>query len=201
MERPLIHTYRDPDFESRYFGPGRVVGYFFCWLVCSFVVFGFIVDRLNAHPWTAAAVSVGAVLILLIVQRASYRHHHYGICSEIRLSDEGICELETKRRVIRVHVNEIQSVRFSPETSEQGESYTIRYRGGRLDVGARRMTGFADFLTRLKALNPAADLSSFPAGWPNEHEEDTGVGNFGSVVFPLIVIIFLALIAWHTLSS
>src|SRR6266498_2532198 len=102
----------------------------------------FIGDQLKAHhPWMAAAVSVGAVLFVLIHQYVVYRHHHYGTCSEIRLSDEGICELETKRRV-------------------------IRQQGGKLAVN-EEMTAFADFLSRLKALNPAVDLTSFPADtWP-----------------------------------
>lgn len=195
----MVHTYRDPDLiKSKFFRPLHLV----FWVPFLVLVLAFIGDTWvfssSPRPWITALVSVGVVLFVLMCQYAAYRRDHYGTCSVIRLSDDGTCELETKRRVIRLHVNEIQSVRFSPETSEQGESYTIRYRGGKLDVNARRMTGFADFLTRLKALNPAADLSSFPAGWPNADEEETGVG---SVLFPLIIIIFLALIAWHTFSS
>lgn len=85
-------------------------------------------------------------------------------CREIRLSDDGTCELETKRRTIRLHVNQIRSVLYG--RSEDGESYSIRYEGGKLYVD-ERMTGFHDFLDRLKTLNPAVDLSTFPAdAWP-----------------------------------
>lgn len=30
-----------------------------------------------------------------------------------------------------------------------------------------RMGDFPDFLTRLRGLNPAVDLTSFPAAWPD----------------------------------
>jgi hypothetical protein len=44
---------------------------------------------------------------------------------------------------------------------------TIRYEGGKLHVD-KRMSDLADFLTRLKALNPAVDLTTFPAeAWPD----------------------------------
>jgi hypothetical protein len=54
-----------------------------------------------------------------------YRRLVYGTCGEIRLGDDGTCELETKRTVIRLHVNDLRCVRYSPETDEQIESYTI----------------------------------------------------------------------------
>ena len=84
---------------------------------------------------------------------AGYRRDVYGSCGEIRLGDDGTCEFETKRRVIRLHVNDLRSVRYSGATSEQPEWYTFHYRTGKLHVG-KRMGGFADFLTRLKILNP-----------------------------------------------
>ncbi len=176
--------------KSRFFGPLYLV----FWLGFLLLVLMFIGDQLKAHhPWMAAAVSVGAVLFVLIHQYVVYRHHHYGTCSEIRLSDEGICELETKRRVIRLHVNEIRSVRFSPESGESCKSYTIRHQGGKLAVN-EEMTAFADFLSRLKALNPAVDLTSFPADtWPGlggpTPERSGPVRRFlTSALFPLIVI-------------
>jgi hypothetical protein len=78
------------------------------------------------------------------------------------MGSDGTCEFETKRRVIRLHVHEIRSVRYSAKSD--GESfYTIHYRSGKLRVGLQ-MTGFADFLTRLKTLNPAVGLANLPAG-------------------------------------
>ena len=72
----------------------------------------------------------------------------------------------TDGRVIRLHVNEIRSVKYSRDSDSDSESYTIRYQGGKLDV-AERMTDFPDFLTRLKALNPVVDLTTFPShSWP-----------------------------------
>jgi len=66
------------------------------------------------------------------------------------------------------------------------------------------MTGFADFLSRLKALNPALDLSSFPSAWPTQGErtpEKLGPVNrfFGGALFPLIVVIMLVYLASQTL--
>ena len=81
----------------------------------------------------------------------------------------------------------------------------IHYRSGKLRVGPR-MTGFADFLTRLKTLNPAVDLTSFPAGaWPGlgqpaTEKRDTLVRRFiRSALFPLIVISLLVYVASQTL--
>ncbi len=145
-----------------------------------------------------------AIVIALLIGFTSvfgyawYRHEHYRTCSEIRLSDDGTCELETKRRLIGLHVNEIRSVQLSPESDDRDESYSVRYQGGKLAVN-KEMAAFADFLTRLKTLNPAVDLSSFPADWP--HADDTETSGTGVLrfVFPLIVIIMLAGIAWETL--
>ncbi len=81
-----------------------------------------------------------AIVIALLIGFTSvfgyawYRHEHYRTCSEIRLSDDGTCELETKRRLIGLHVNEIRSVQLSPESDDRDESYSVRYQGGKLAV-------------------------------------------------------------------
>jgi hypothetical protein len=157
--------------------------------------------------WPAAAMFGGFSGVVFVFQCLAYRRDQYGICGEIRLSDDGTCELEAKRRVIRLHVNEIRSVRFWRETDEQSESYTIHYRSGKLDV-SKQMTSFADFLTRLKTLNPAVDLSSFPAGaWPGlgqpaTEKRGTLVRRFmTSALFPLIVISLLVYVASQTLEG
>ena len=124
---------------------------------------------------------------------------YHGKCSAIRLSDDGTCELETKRRVIRLHVNQIRSVRFSPAGDESSESYSIRYEGGKLHVD-KRMADFADFLSRLKALNPAVDLTTFPEGWPGLGRQASETpGPLRRLLFPLIVIVLLVSLASHTL--
>jgi hypothetical protein len=144
--------------------------------------------------------------LVIVLQYFGYRKQAYGTCGEIRLGDDGTCELETKRRVIRLHVNDLRSVRYRRKTDEQSESYTIHYRGGKLDVGPR-MTGFADFLTRIKTLNPAVDLASFPAGaWPGLGQPATTRGTLvrrfmRSALFPLIVISLLVYLASQTLAS
>jgi hypothetical protein len=144
----------------------------------------------------------GPFALLLVLVYIVHRAQQYRGCSEIRLSDDGTCELDTPRRSIRVHVSEIRSVRYSPETDDSSESYSIRYRDGSLHV-AKGMTGFADFLIRLKALNPALDLSSFPSAWPTLKErtpEKLGsVNRLRGALFPLIVVILIVYLASQTL--
>ena len=157
--------------------------------------------------WTWAGTCGVFCGVVFVFAYLGYRQQAYGRCGEIRLGDDGTCELETPRRVIRLHVNELRSVRYSRETDDQSESYTIHYRSGKLDVG-KEMTGFADFLTRLKTLNPAVDLASFPAdawpglGQPATRERGPLVRRFmASALFPLIVISLLVYLASQTLGK
>ncbi len=193
----MIHTYRDPDvLRRRSFGPL----YLGCCVLVLVFLFGPFTFGWSVLPWPAA----GLIVVFVFARYHTYRRDHYGSCGEIRLGDDGTCELETKDTVIRLHVNEIQSVRYGTENDEQSESYTIHYRSGKLHV-AQRMTGFADFLARLKALNPTVDLTSFPAdAWPGlgplAREQRGIVRRFiGSVLFPLIVITLLVYVASQTL--
>jgi hypothetical protein len=116
----MIHTYRDPDVLS-----------FRLWHLSFFLfvpIFLFAPLALGWVPFTKGAVLFAALggIPFLLAPYFFYRSQYYGRCSEIRLSDDGTCELETKRRVIRLHVNQIRSVQFSPEGDESRESYTIR---------------------------------------------------------------------------
>ncbi len=198
----MIHTYRDPKvLGSRFFSPSYLS---FCGLV---LIFPFVPMLAFGAPFTRGDAVLVAVCtgMVFVYGYFAYRHEHYRSCGEIRLGDDGTCELETKRRVIRLHVNEIRSVQYSPETGEEDESYTIHYAGGRLDV-ATRMTGFPDFLSRLRTLNPTVDLTSFPAdAWPDlgipaAEERGTFVSPFiRSALFPLIVIALLVYLASETL--
>lgn len=90
----------------------------------------------------------------------AFYDHSRRRCFEIHLSDDGICEFLTGRRVIRLHVHEITAVEYSKD-DEGGESYTIRHRDGRIRMRSS-IVEFRGFVTRLSAMNPAVDLSSFP---------------------------------------
>jgi hypothetical protein len=107
--------------------------------------------------WGVAAAAVfGAVV------RAVYRR--WGWCCEIRLSEEGTCELKTTwRQVIRLHVKQINAVQYAED--EGTEYYTLKHDGGSVGIGY--IKDLDDFLAHLKALNPAVDLSSCP-GWPED---------------------------------
>jgi len=196
----MIHTYRDPQVSrSRFLASShlRSVVFFCVMSVGLFVLTGFRFTR------DAGMFFGGPFALVLVLVYIGHRAQQLDGCGEIGLSDDGTCELVTPRRSIRVHVHEIRSVRYSPETDDSSESYTIHYRDGSLHV-AKGMTGFADFVTRLKALNPALDLSSFPPAWPTLEErrpERLGPVNrfFRGALFPLIVVVLLVYLASQTL--
>jgi hypothetical protein len=202
-ERPTItHTYRDPDvFKGRFDGLAALA-------VCAFItafLFGPIAFGWVPFTWTWAAACGVSCGFVFAGQYVLYRRQTYGSCAEIRLGDDGTCELETKREVIRLHVHDLRSVRYSRETDDRVESYTIHYRSGKLHVG-KGMTGFGDFLSRLRTLNPAVELTGFPTnawsalGQPATKERGTLLGLFiRSALFPLIVISLLVYLASQTL--
>jgi hypothetical protein len=107
--------------------------------------------------WAAFAAFIAFVFGAAYVE---YRSYTDATCGEIVLSDEGTCVLKTRRRVIRLDVNEIRSVQYSCD-GEGEQFYTIHYEGGTLLV-SELMPGLLDFLRRLNRLNPAVDLTSFP---------------------------------------
>jgi hypothetical protein len=196
-----MHTYRDPKLlRNRFFTP-LFLGFF-----ALVVIFPFVPSLAFGSPFTqGAAVSAAFITgMVLISGYVAYRHEHYSSCGEIRLSDDGMCELETKRQVIRLHVNEIRSVEYWRDPEDNSESYTIRFLGGKLGV-SERMTNFQDFVTRLKTLHPAVDLTTFPAdGWPGLGGNAPGKAGplnrlMRSALFPLVVIAALVYLAIHTL--
>jgi hypothetical protein len=142
---------------------------------------------------------VGVVGVIGGIAWAVY-HARQGVCREIRLSDEGTCELETGRRVILLHVNQINAVEYDEDPETGHESYKITYRGGRVGLHDG-IADLNDFCARLNALNPAVDLSSCP-GWQSAagaESSSRGVMRVvGSALFPLFVVIMIATIAWVT---
>jgi len=204
----VIHTYRDADvFRTGYWDGAIPSVLSFCLLVLF--LFGPLAAGWFPFNWTLAAAAAAFTVLAVAAGYNQYRRKQYGNCGEIRLDDDGTCELETKRQVIRIHASEIQSVKYWRDSESDREHYTIHYRGGKLHV-AERMTGFRDFLTRLKTLNPAVNLTSFPAlladAWPaadrQATEERTPVSRFlRSALFPLIVISLLVYLAIQTIPS
>jgi hypothetical protein len=138
----LIHTYRDTEFVR-----ARFVGPLYVGSLLLVVSIPFLAMLASGSLFTTGnpqflAVLIGILFFTSLTSLFIYRHHTYGRCCEIRLGDDGTCDLETKRRVIRLHVNEILSVQYRPETDEGSEYYNIHYRGGKLQV-TRRCQGSA----------------------------------------------------------
>ena len=164
-----------------------------------------IVDALKSRPLSAEGLGAAVLTCLAIaITRHLYRKHYYRTCTEIRLSDDGLCEFETRRRVIRLHANQVKSVKYRSDDDDDAESYTIRWEGGRVEA-TDKMIGFRDFLVRLRRLNPSIDLTSFPAtAWP-ELGLPTPARRVRSVIsswlFPLFVISLLVWLAIQTLTG
>lgn len=127
-----------------------------------------------------------------------YRHASRGVCREIRLDDHGTCELETIRRVIRLHVNEITAVKYQRDSEGGTGSYAIRYAGGKLDV-SEKMTNFSDFLARLSAANPAVSVTDVPADLlARRARKEQSRNSATSVLFPLLIV---GLLVWLSLET
>ena len=199
----MIHVYRDPTArEVRLWG---LFGPFLFVLGFLVLILLPLVSGEDRFAWDTAAPFAMFLGLALVLGYAVYRRERYQGCREIRLDDDGTCELETTDgRVIRLHVNEIRSVRYSRNSDRDSESYTIRYQGGKLVV-AERMTDFLDFLTRLTALNPAVDLTTFPPrSWPGldgRPTEEPGLLRriVQGALFPTIVIVVIVYTASQTL--
>ena len=114
----MVHTYRDPALtKSRFFGPGFPLVF----LVFVIAPFAF----LDGPIWLRA-IFPGS---FLLVQYLFYRQRYQRGCAEIRLSDDGTCEIETKRNVIRLHVNEVRQVEHTLDDDPRREYCTIHYNG------------------------------------------------------------------------
>jgi len=201
----VIHTYRVPDVIGSRAGRFARPALFPLLVIVALVSATIFTPARWAGDFTwSDAEGLGLGLVLMFVLYAYYRYRR---CSEIRLSDDGTCELETKRRVIRLNVHEIRSVEYRRDSEDDSESYLVRYRGGKLHVPGR-MADFHDFLARLKTLNPAVDLTSFPANaWPDldtpiTEERGTVAGRFTrTALFPVGVIAALAWLMYETFAG
>jgi hypothetical protein len=203
----VIHTYQDADVLRSRFWDHPVVDLLSFGVISLFVV-GLFAFTGGSFTLQAAGPLFGGLGLLFAAAYAGQRHLQSATCGEIRLDDDGTCELQTKRRVIRLHVSEIRCVKYRRDPEGGSASFTVYHPSGTLLV-TEEMTGFLDFLTRLATLNPAVDLSSFPAfladGWsrsgtPATAVSGTDVGRLvRSVVFPLCVVVLLVWLALETL--
>ncbi len=166
----VIHTYRLPE-TSRTPWPKstlpripRVFGY----AVIAFfvVVFGilWVPFWLSLFLWDAltAGVTTKDVVALVVAEgfwallAASFVYDLHTSCAEIRLGDDGTCEFALRRRVVRVRVAEIASVKERVYENNRVD-YEIRF-PGRRSLTADPMPDFEDFLTRIETMNPAIEI-------------------------------------------
>jgi hypothetical protein len=196
-----IHTYRDPD-VLKDSSPAPRSGIFHGVLLIPLLLLMLVVVFASASTVVDRAAGVVAIGLFFGITYFGDKRYRDSLCGEIRLGDDGTCELETKRRVIRLHVNQIKAVKYEND-SDRRAAYYIVYHGGSVPLDST-MTGLADFLSRLKTLNPAVDLSSFPGDWPGlgRPKGETGITTFvRRALFPLIVIALLVYLASQTLLS
>jgi hypothetical protein len=80
----------------------------------------------------------------------------FDTCHEFRLGEDGWCEFRSVRRRRRLHATEINSVKLDDGTID------VRYRD--LKLRLLETEDFADFLARLKRLNPTVKVDG-PERW------------------------------------
>jgi hypothetical protein len=197
----LVHTYRDPkavdDKTLRFVVP--LVG---CLIFAALTLFTLV----HGFTWGERGEAAAAIVLFFGLTYLSDRRYRSSRCAEIRLDDDGTCELETNRKVIRLHVNQIGSVKYVRDPDSRAD-YDIYYQGGSVPV-ERGMTDFPDFLSRLKALNPTVDLTSFPSyAWPglrtpmSQEREANLSRRIRVALFPVGVVVVLAWMAVETVGG
>jgi hypothetical protein len=193
-----MRTYRDPDAGTK-IGSAVVPLLLLALFPLLWVPFGY------SRDWSGLAISAVFIATALVLYRAVERHKRDVKCVEVRLDDDGTCELETVDHVTRIHASEIRAVEYKRDSESDAEKYVIRYRNGKAELGGHT-TDFADFLRRLKALNPAVDVSSFPAlvaetlpeSAPPERRSPLETF-LRSGLFPLVAIVLIVYLAGQTL--
>src|SRR5262245_40259937 len=147
----MVHVYRDEPVQRKRSGDlfGLAIGAFFFLAWVGFPVVhgtrqGFTGDDIGA---LASFLFMGSLL------GWAFYSHTWRDCAAIHLSDDGTCEFVTRRRLIRLHVNEIRAVTYKRD-DEGSEYYSARYTRGRIRLRSS-IADLPDFLTRLQALNPA----------------------------------------------
>jgi hypothetical protein len=204
----MIHTYREPERSLPNSKPLRLLVYAMpsTLIIVIWMTVVIVTDLGHGVTWAIAKDAAWGLGFSLIVAWYLYRHRFYYRCKEIRLSDDGTCELEAESRLVRLHVRQIRSVERLYD--EGTTAYTIRFEGGKTEIeDADGWADFEDFLTRLKVLNPGVELIGFPRERLARfvHPRDRAVANtdvkrlIRSALFPLIVIVLLVYLASQTL--
>ena len=193
----MIHTYRDmtaPGGRSLAVQTAATAVLFPVGWIALFVYAGAGFELV----WDDVLFLAPFVVVPPVFMFLAYRHQSRAVCREIRLDDHGTCELETIRRVIRLHVNEITAVKYQRDSEDGTGSYDIRYAGGKLAV-SEKMTNFSDFLARVSAANPAVSVTDVPADLLARRARKEQSRSFAtSVLFPLL---FAGLVVWLSLKT
>ena len=193
----MIHTYRDMNAPGGRSLAVAAAGMAVLFPVAAIASFAFAGPGF-AFTWSEVFILAPFVVVPPVFLFLVYRHDSRVSCNEIRLDDHGTCELETRHRVIRLHVNEITAVKYRRDPEGGTGSYVIRYAGGKLYV-SEKMTNFSDFLARLRAANPAVSVTDVPADLLARRARREESRSFTtSVLFPLL---FVGLLVWLSLET
>ena len=202
----MIHTYRDSDVLENATRGARAAPYVIL-VSLVFLATGFIAYKTasTGAGWTAAFAGIA---LFFGLGHWAYTSHQRTRCREIRLFDDaGVCEIETEGGVIRLHVNQIRSVKYERD-GDSLAAYYIRHQDGSVPVNSQ-MQDFADFLVRLKRLNPNVDLSSFPSKSKTWAGVDTSIPpgqgtrlgrGLRAALFPVVVAAALVWLALEALK-
>jgi len=87
--------------------------------------------------WENVLILAAGVVLPPVFMFLAYWDASRALCREIRLDDDGTCELVTSHRVIRLHVNEITALKYQRDSEGDTGSFSIRYTGGKLEVRGR----------------------------------------------------------------
>ena len=193
----MIHTYRDMNAPGGRSLAVAAAGMGVLVPVGSIAFFAFAGPGFP-RTWSEVLILAHFVVVPPVFLFLAYKYDSRVSCNEIRLDDHGTCELETRRRLIRLHVNEITAVKYQRDSEGGTGSYDIRYAGGKLVV-SEKMTNFSDFLARLSAANPAVSVTDVPADLLARRARREQSRSFAtSVLFPLL---FAGLVVWLSLKT
>ena len=160
MSVSVVHTYRNPT-RGR-LTPLYDVVWALVWILpAAAIVYGSFFDRdawLLSSPWWPVLLLIvaGCLLWSWPMYELLFR-----ICYLIRVEDQGSCAFRSPLRWIRLHAQEIDSIRPGWIVNDEGHT-VLRYRGRQRCFLVQPIEGFEDFLERVRQVNPQIEVTLEP---------------------------------------